>query len=157
MAKSVVEWLALFFGVTPERSVYYAIRTVCSVSAGDLSRTVVSCVPLPLSHSPTNPLSCPLLFPPVFPVFPALQEWTAHRLVKSKAAPILPQAVSQLPKPMTANDLGLALPSKAIQPPLSLPLLPKQPFCSWLEALLELHWCTSWDLCLAQRLWTGKP
>ena len=140
--------------------------------------------PLPLSHSPTNLPHSPFLSTPVFPEFspdppdriahrlvkgpffllvpalygllPALQERNGPRLVQSKADPRSPQPGTQLLQPLIVTDIGYALPSKAIHPSFRLSLSKGHQSCSWLAAFLKLHWCTSWDLCLAQRLWTGK-
>ena len=115
--------------------------------------------PLPLFRSPTNPIPCPFfLFVPVLYCFlPSLQERHGPRLVQSKADPRSPQPGTQLLQPLIVTEIGYALLSKAIHPAFRISLSKGYQSCSWLEAVLKLHWCTSWDLCLAQRIWTGKP
>ena len=115
--------------------------------------------PLPLLHSPTNPIPCLFfLFVPVLYHFPpALQERHGPRLVQSKADPRSPQPGTQLFQPLLVTELGYVLPFTAIHTSFRIPLSKGYQSCSWLEAVLKLHWCTSWDLCLAQRIWTGKP
>ena len=96
-----------------------------------------------------------------YQVIPELKEKIAPRLAQFKAEAECPSIWLPLPqsmKPTTAKTLGLALPIKGVQISLRFPsrLQPLLPLYPWLAALLELHWSTSWDLCLAQRIWMGK-
>ena len=78
-------------------------------------------------------------------------------LVQSKAVwpsllrPLPSQPIPVHPAPGERLAPGVQLLHPAFPPGLSL-----QPYCShsWLLAVLTLHWMISWDLCLAQRLWS---
>ena len=86
---------------------------------------------------------------------PGHKDRSPQRLVRFKAEDRSPTVCPLLSQPMTAKTLGMALPLKEAQaPPRLSPRIHTR--LSWVVALLELHWSTSWDLCLAQRIWMSR-